>query len=178
MSEIQAEAPQATASEGLAQGSYVAARAGFEPTTVRTKCDESTIEPPRPTYICMCIYKHRRLSMCLLNAHVGLYSIQYTCIFTCVSRRTGLLWDLNNSVSLSSQFESMFVFPTFGCVYILMPRPRYAWACVCSCLVRSFIVCVCMCVCVCVCLRVSLCLIVRRVSSEASVIGRHTSSYC
>ena len=32
-----AEAPQATASEGLAHGPYVAARAGFEPATHRTK---------------------------------------------------------------------------------------------------------------------------------------------
>ena len=39
--EFHAEAPQATASEGLAQGPYVAARAGLEPTTLRTKGDES-----------------------------------------------------------------------------------------------------------------------------------------
>jgi len=45
---FQAEAPQATASEGLAQGLYVAARAGFKPTTLRTKRDESTKEPPCP----------------------------------------------------------------------------------------------------------------------------------
>ena len=44
-----AEAPQATASEGLAQGPYVAARAGVEPTTLRMKGVESTNEPPRPT---------------------------------------------------------------------------------------------------------------------------------
>ena len=49
MSEFHAEAPQATASEGLAQGPYVAASAGFEPTTLRTKGDESTNQPPRPT---------------------------------------------------------------------------------------------------------------------------------
>src|SRR6218665_2518128 len=48
-SEIHAEAPQVTASEGLAQGPYVAARAGFEPMTLETKGDESTNEPPRPT---------------------------------------------------------------------------------------------------------------------------------
>src|SRR6218665_3373437 len=48
LSEFHAKAPQATASEGLAQGSYVAARAGFEPTTLRTKGDESTNEPPWP----------------------------------------------------------------------------------------------------------------------------------
>ena len=40
--EFHAKAPQATASEGLAQGPYVAARAGFEPTTLQTKGDEST----------------------------------------------------------------------------------------------------------------------------------------
>ena len=48
MLEFHAEAPQAYASEGLAQGSYVAARAGFEPMTLRMKGDESTIEPPHP----------------------------------------------------------------------------------------------------------------------------------
>src|SRR6218665_3611747 len=35
VSEFHSEAPQATASEGLAQGPYVAARAGFEPMTLR-----------------------------------------------------------------------------------------------------------------------------------------------
>ena len=35
VSEFHAEAQQATASEGLAQGPYVAARAGFEPMTLR-----------------------------------------------------------------------------------------------------------------------------------------------
>ena len=40
-------APQATASEGLAQGPYVAARVGFEPTTLRTKGAESTNETTR-----------------------------------------------------------------------------------------------------------------------------------
>ena|SRR6218665_4037594 len=49
VSEFHAEAPQATASEGLAQGLYVAARAGFELTTLWTKVAESTNEPPCPT---------------------------------------------------------------------------------------------------------------------------------
>jgi len=49
VSEFHAEAPQAIASEGLAQGPYVAARAGFKLTTLRTKGDESTNEPPHPT---------------------------------------------------------------------------------------------------------------------------------
>ena len=46
MSEFHAEAPQATVSEGLAQGPYLAARTGFEPVM---KGDESTNEPPRLT---------------------------------------------------------------------------------------------------------------------------------
>src|SRR6218665_2535520 len=49
-SEFHAEAPRATASEGLASGRYVAARTGFEPTTLRTEGDKSTNEPPRPTF--------------------------------------------------------------------------------------------------------------------------------
>ena len=51
VTEFHAEAPQATASEGLAQGSYVAARAGFELTTLRTKVNEFTNEPPRRTNV-------------------------------------------------------------------------------------------------------------------------------
>jgi len=40
--EFHPEAPQATVSEGLAQGPYVAARAGVEPMTLRTKGVDST----------------------------------------------------------------------------------------------------------------------------------------
>ena len=61
MSEFHAEAPQATASEGPAQGPYMEARAGFEPTTVRTKGDESTNEPPRPTISVPVVYAIRSL---------------------------------------------------------------------------------------------------------------------
>ena len=49
MSEFRAEAPQATARAELAHGPYVVARAGFEPTTLQMKGDESTNEPPCPT---------------------------------------------------------------------------------------------------------------------------------
>ena len=38
-------------SEGLAQGPYVAARAGFELKTLRSKGFDSTNAPPRPTVI-------------------------------------------------------------------------------------------------------------------------------
>ena len=48
VSEFHAEAPQATASEGLAQGPYVAARPGFKPATLQTKGAKSTNEPPSP----------------------------------------------------------------------------------------------------------------------------------
>jgi len=46
--EFHAEAPQATSSEGLAKGTCVIARVRFDPTTLRTKGDEFTNEPPRP----------------------------------------------------------------------------------------------------------------------------------
>src|SRR6218665_303198 len=46
---LHAEALTATASEGLAQGSYVAARAGFEPATLWWICIDSTNAPPRLT---------------------------------------------------------------------------------------------------------------------------------
>ena len=49
VSEFHAEAPQAIAGKGLAQGSYVAARAGVEPTTLRLKVIISTKAPPCPT---------------------------------------------------------------------------------------------------------------------------------
>ena len=45
--EFHAESPQAIASEGLAQGPYVAARAGYEPANLRRKGGESTNAPPR-----------------------------------------------------------------------------------------------------------------------------------
>ena len=65
VSEFHAEVLQASASEGLAQGLYVAARAGFEPTTLRSRGIESTNERPRPTHIvCLeckaAIVKHKK----------------------------------------------------------------------------------------------------------------------
>src|SRR6218665_1290759 len=47
VSEFHAEAPQSIASEGLAQGPYVATRVGFEPMTLGTKGVKFTNEPPR-----------------------------------------------------------------------------------------------------------------------------------
>ena len=46
--EFHAKEPQATESEGLAQGPYVVARAGVEPITLRTKGVDSTNAPPTP----------------------------------------------------------------------------------------------------------------------------------
>jgi len=51
VSEFHTEAPQATASEGLAHGPYVAGRAGFEPVTLQTKGVKSTNEHPCPQNI-------------------------------------------------------------------------------------------------------------------------------
>ena len=45
----QQEALQASVSEGLAQGPYVAARAGFEPEILLSKGIDSTNAPPHPT---------------------------------------------------------------------------------------------------------------------------------
>ena len=53
VSEFHAEVPQVTASEGLAQDPYVAARAGFEPSTLWSKGDESNKEAPRPISVTM-----------------------------------------------------------------------------------------------------------------------------
>jgi len=49
VSEFHAKAPQAIVSEGLAQGPFMTARAGFKPATLRTKGAESTNEPLRST---------------------------------------------------------------------------------------------------------------------------------
>ena len=47
---LHAKAPQATVSEGLAHGSYVAARVGFEPTTLPLKGFDSTNAPQCPAW--------------------------------------------------------------------------------------------------------------------------------
>ena len=57
VSEFHKEAPQATVGEGLAQGPYVAARARFEPVTLRMKGIESANEPTRPTTYIL-LYMH------------------------------------------------------------------------------------------------------------------------
>src|SRR6218665_598289 len=46
VSEFHAEAHRATVGKGLAQGPYMAARAGVEPTTLRLKAIDSTKAPP------------------------------------------------------------------------------------------------------------------------------------
>jgi len=53
--ECHTDAPQATASEGLAQGPYMVARAVFEPMILQTKSDESTDEPPQLSNVQMVI---------------------------------------------------------------------------------------------------------------------------
>ena len=59
---------QATASEGLAQGSYVVARVGFGPATLRMQGTESATEPPHPTIF---VYKSFVGSViCSLPIHV------------------------------------------------------------------------------------------------------------
>ena len=55
---LHAEALQATVSEGLAQGLNLAARAGFEPTTLQSKGVISTNAPPS-VCVYVCRYDHR-----------------------------------------------------------------------------------------------------------------------
>ena len=47
---------QATAGKGLAQGPYMAARAGVEPTTLRLRVIASSNAPPCPTCLVFLIY--------------------------------------------------------------------------------------------------------------------------
>src|SRR6218665_208777 len=54
-----AEALQATVSEGLAQGPYVAVRVGFEPVTLRTQGTKLITEPPHATIV----VKHKPIAM-------------------------------------------------------------------------------------------------------------------
>src|SRR6218665_2423935 len=58
VSEFHPEDPQATASEGLAKGPFVAARAGVEPATLQTVGVKSTTELPLHTNKQYTLYKH------------------------------------------------------------------------------------------------------------------------
>ena len=71
MLEFHAEASQPTASEGLAHSPYMAARAGFEPATLRTKGAESTSEPPRLTRCNSCNIHTIALHHRLIVGHLG-----------------------------------------------------------------------------------------------------------
>ena len=66
--EFHAKAPQA--SKELAQGPYVAARAGVEPMTRRTKGVDSTKAPPRPTNV---IIYHCRSLIFVLCYYINWY---------------------------------------------------------------------------------------------------------
>ena len=58
--EFHTKAPQATVSEGLAQGPYVAARVGVKPMTLWTKGVDSTNAPhtPHNYFVIMEEWKH------------------------------------------------------------------------------------------------------------------------
>ena|SRR6218665_1198359 len=59
VSSLHAEALQAIAGKGLAQGPYMAARAGFEPATLPSKDIDSTNAQPRLTYVqFVCSHSH------------------------------------------------------------------------------------------------------------------------
>ena len=77
VSEFHANAPQATASDGLAQGPYIVARAGFEPATFRRKASNLPMSHhvPQPfdcldqitAYETMLLVRHMRLAICPLK---------------------------------------------------------------------------------------------------------------
>src|SRR6218665_2313979 len=83
--EFDAEAPQATASEGLAQGPYVAAKTGLKHTTFQTKGVQSNNEPPCLTiislqgchYFIICLLRHCSVLGfdCLLRCSFRHYTI-------------------------------------------------------------------------------------------------------
>ena len=77
MPEFHAEAPQATVSEGLAQGPYMAARAGVKPMTLRTKGVDSTNAPHTPHDLCpLLIFVHfsaMRLNTIRLKQYCNYY---------------------------------------------------------------------------------------------------------
>src|SRR6218665_1654809 len=73
VSEFHAEAHRQL-SKGLAQGSYVSARAGVEPTTLRLRVVDLTNVPPRPTHTQAgshlfpdCIKDSEHKSLCVLG---------------------------------------------------------------------------------------------------------------
>src|SRR6218665_1724912 len=53
---VSCRSAQATVGKGLAQGPYMAARAGVKPTTLRLKAIDSTKAPPCPTKMYVCMY--------------------------------------------------------------------------------------------------------------------------
>ena len=65
--------PQAIVSESLAQGPYVGARTGFEPTTLRTKGEESTTIPPRIQ--CVVLFVSFKKNYLCLSRRVTLPSV-------------------------------------------------------------------------------------------------------
>src|SRR6218665_2579379 len=90
---LHAEALQATVSEGLAQGPYVVARAGFKPTTLRLKGIDSTNVPSRPTYytyavcisfcifVCMSVSLCSSLYLCISLSSTHAYAVMLTAFF-------------------------------------------------------------------------------------------------
>src|SRR6218665_4004117 len=69
---VSCRSAQAAVGKGLAQGPYVAARAGVEPTTLRLKVIASTNAPPRPNQFAQLIYISVHRSVILLLGACGI----------------------------------------------------------------------------------------------------------
>jgi len=83
--------------DGLAKGPYMAARVGFEPTTLRTEGTKLTTDPPTPRmsiqacmyanmcivhvcmFICACMYVDMCVCVCVCV---------YVCMYVCMYRST------------------------------------------------------------------------------------------
>ena len=67
---------QATTSEGLAQGPYLAARVGLEPATLRMQSTELTTVPPHLSGITLSEFTSKSVS--ILNARISLFQQEPT----------------------------------------------------------------------------------------------------
>ena len=107
---LHAEASQAAASEGLAQGPYVAARAGFEPTTLWSKGIDSTNAPPLPTYLFNCTaFSSSSSSLSSLSTSPCLQNISNVTQKNCMVQKLFLHSSLQVNIWLpSSDFDVMF----------------------------------------------------------------------
>ena len=138
---------QATVSEGLAQGPYMAARAGVEPTTLRLKVIDSTKAPPCLTNVldweieakiglCLrvgCVPRAPKILKTALLLGIDLFWLSHGFRW-CLVHQTPLVhyrWLIDNSVVLSVQLftkmhpETIVIDPINNVMRLLDRRHQY-----------------------------------------------------